>query len=128
MLVGLDVEDELQQAERDQQRHPSGSVGLGQVAPGPQPTGVHPPRRLPGPHFPAAPAAGRQPASAAASSYLRHIHSNGPLPHLHSEAPLPVRQRANVNTLQAGGHHASAGEPVPPWEPMDMRLQHEVAP
>uniref|UniRef100_A0AAQ5YZH5 Ig-like domain-containing protein n=1 Tax=Amphiprion ocellaris TaxID=80972 RepID=A0AAQ5YZH5_AMPOC len=93
---------------------------FGQVTSGSQPTGVHPPGLLPGPHLPAAAAARGQPASAAAPGHLHHLHAHGPLPRLHAEAPLPVRQRTDVSALQAGGHHASAGEPVPPWEPVDL--------
>lgn len=120
LLLGLDVEDELQQIEGDQQKHPSGTLGLGQVAPGPQPIGVHPPRRLPGPHLPAAATAGRQPAPAAAPSHLHHLHPYGPLSLLHSEAPLSVGQQADIVALCASGNHATARELVPPWEPVDM--------
>lgn len=120
MPNGSDVEDELQQGDRDQQTHPAGPVVFGPLAFGPQPAGVPAPRCLPGPHLPAATAAGRQPAPAAAPGHLCHLHSDGPLPSVHLEAPLPVRQRAEVAALRAGGHHASAGEPVPPREPLDV--------
>lgn len=89
---GLDVEDELQQADKNQQTHSAGLVVLSQVTFGPQPTGVPPSRCLPGPHLPAATATGRQPAPAAPPSHLCHLHSDGSLPSVHFEASLPVRQ------------------------------------
>lgn len=128
VVIGLDVKDELQQAEGNQQTHSAGSLGFGEVAPGPQPVGVYPPRRLSGAYLPAPASAGRQPASAAAPSHLHHLHFDGILPRLHAEAPLPFRQWADVNVLGACGHYAAAGKSVPPWKPMDMWLQHEVAP
>lgn len=87
-----DAQVQLQQAQRDQQTQPPWSVGAGQTAPGSQPPRVHPPRRLPRPHFFEAAAARGQPASAAAPSDLCHFHNAWPLPLLHLEAPLLVRQ------------------------------------
>lgn len=116
----LDVENELQQAEGAQQTHPAGSLVFGQVTPGPQPTGVHPPRCFPRPHLPAAAAAGGQPAPAAAPGNIHHLHTDEPLPHLHAETPVPVGQWVDLTSIQAGGNHASAGESVSPWEPMDL--------
>jgi len=126
--VGLDVEDQLQQAEGDQQAHPSGSVVFDQASSGSQPSGIHSSRRLPGPHLLAPTAAGRQPASTTTSSHLYHLHSDGPFLHFHSAAPLPVRQWTDVPALRASEDHATAGKSVPSWEPMDLWLQHEVAP
>lgn len=120
LFLGLDVEDELQQAEGDQQAHPAGSVVFGSAAPGPQPAGVHPSRLLSGPHLPEAPAAGGQPAAAAAPRHLHHLHPDGPFPRLHPAAPPPVGQRAAVAEPWSGGEHATAGELIPPREPVDL--------